>query len=86
MVQVERVAHLLEVALVGEGELVALVDDDGVVGVAYLSGACAEYQFAVSGDGEGAALLVDVLAARVFLPGAVASRLEVGQGAYSRLQ
>ena len=54
------VDELLTVAF-AELETVLLVDDDGVVGVAYLTAACAEHQFAIARDGEYALCLVAVL-------------------------
>ena len=62
---VREVAHVVDNLLavhVSEAEGIFLIDEDGIVGMAYLPCPGAHQQFAVAADGEVEATLVDVLA------------------------
>ena len=82
--QVAGVLHGLAAVVVAEGETVLLVDDDGVVGVLDLACPGAHRQFAVAGDGQRQAVLVDVVSPFVLADGD-AARLQVAEGADARL-
>ena len=82
--QVAGVLHGLAAVVVAEGEAVLLVDNDGVVGVLDLACPGAHHQFAVAGDGQRQAVLVDVVSPFVLADGD-AARLQVAEGADARL-
>lgn len=56
------VVDVLAALLFSESEFIAFIDNHGVVGMEYLPGFCTEHEFAVAGNGEVAACLVDVAA------------------------